>query len=99
MILGFMGYMKETTKIINMSNTKITQEELNLLQKTVSEYEQASFNVGQYTLEIETMKKERRVWLDKAEQALANREAIQSELQTKYGLGKLNIQTGEITNE
>lgn len=94
-----MGYMKETTEIINMSNTKITQEELELLQKTVSEYEQASFNVGQYTLEIETLKKQRRTWLDEAEQALTNREAIQGELQTKYGLGKLNIQTGEITNE
>ena len=94
-----MDYMKETTEIINMSNTKITQEELELLQKTVSEYEQASFNVGQYTLEIETLKKQRRTWLDEAEQALTNREAIQGELQTKYGLGKLNIQTGEITNE
>jgi hypothetical protein len=82
-----------------MSNKQITPEELAALQKSVGEYEQASFNVGQFTLEIENMKKERRVWLEKAEQALASRETIQADLQTKYGLGKLNINTGEITDE
>jgi len=82
-----------------MSNKQITQEELAALQKSVGEYEQASFNVGQFTLEIENMKKERRVWLEKAEQALTLREAIQADLQSKYGLGKLNVNTGEITNE
>lgn len=82
-----------------MSNKQITPEELAALQKSVGEYEQASFNVGQYTLEIENMKKERRVWLEKAEQALASRETIQADLQAKYGLGKLNINTGEITDE
>jgi hypothetical protein len=82
-----------------MSNKQITQEELAALQKSVGEYEQASFNVGQFTLEIENMKKERRVWLEKAEQALTLRETIQADLQSKYGLGKLNINTGEITDE
>ena len=91
--------MKETTEINNMSNKQLTPEELGLLQKTVGEYEQASFNVGQFTLEIENMKSERRTWIEKANQALSNREKIQEELQAKYGLGKLNINTGEITNE
>ena len=94
-----MDYMKETIEINNMSNKQLTPEELELLQKTVGEYEQASFNVGQFTLEIENMKAERRVWLEKANEALSNRERIQEELQTKYGLGKLNITTGEITSE
>jgi D-Tyr-tRNAtyr deacylase len=82
-----------------MSNKQITPEELAALQKSVGEYEQASFNVGQFTLEIENMKKERRVWLEKAEQALTLRERLQADLQEKYGLGRLNVNTGEITNE
>lgn len=79
--------------------TKLSQEELEQLQKVVSEYEQASFNVGQFTLEIENLKEERRMWIEKAQDALAKRESIQDDLEARYGSGKLNVITGEIENE
>lgn len=78
---------------------QLTPEELNELRTVVSQFEQAVFNTGQVTLDIETLKSERRTFLEQSEKALNTRIELQERLEAKYGKGKLNIETGDITNE
>jgi ribosomal protein S13 len=76
---------------------QLTQEELQQLQTTIQKYEETSFRTGQYTIEIEAMKAERRKLIDIANQALDEREQIQIQLEEKYGTGtQINPVTGEI---
>jgi hypothetical protein len=78
---------------------QLTPEELNELRTVVSQFEQAVFNTGQITLDIEALKSERRTFLEQSEKALNARIELQKRLEVKYGKGKLNIETGDITNE
>ena len=79
---------------------KLTQEELQELQDVVNQYEGISFRVGQYTIEIEGFKAERRKLIEMAEQALAKRVEIQKTLEEKYGTDcQINIVTGEIVKQ
>ena len=78
---------------------QLTPEELNELRTVVSQFEQAVFNTGQVTLDIETLKSERRTFLEQSAEALYTRIELQERLEAKYGKGKLNIETGDITNE
>jgi uncharacterized protein Yka (UPF0111/DUF47 family) len=76
---------------------KLTQEELQEVQSVIQRYEDASFRTGQYTIEIENLKAERRKLIDAAEKALAEREATMQRLEEKYGTGtRINPITGEI---
>jgi hypothetical protein len=56
-----------------METNKITQEELSQLQSIVEQYESVSFRIGQYTIEIESAKAERKTMIDQATQLLQNR--------------------------
>lgn len=78
---------------------QLTPEELTELRTVVSQFEQAVFNTGQVTLDIETLKSERRTFLEQSAEALNARIELQERLEAKYGKGKLNIETGDITNE
>ncbi len=79
---------------------KLTQEELQELQDVVNQYEGISFRVGQYTIEIEGFKAERRKLIEMAEQALTKRVEIQKTLEEKYGTdSQINIVTGEIVKQ
>jgi len=79
---------------------KLTQEELQELQEVVNQYEGISFRVGQYTIEIEGFKAERRKLIEMAEQALSKRVEIQKTLEEKYGTDcQINIVTGEIVKQ
>jgi hypothetical protein len=79
---------------------KLTQEELQELQDVVNQYEGISFRVGQYTIEIEGFKAERRKLIEMAEQALSKRVEIQKTLEEKYGTDcQINIVTGEIVKQ
>lgn len=79
---------------------KLTQEELQELQDVVNQYEGISFRVGQYTIEIEGFKAERRKLIEMAEQALSKRVEIQKTLEEKYGTdSQINIITGEIVKQ
>lgn len=76
---------------------KLTEQELQELQQVINEYEQATFVAGQYTIEIENLKTDRKTLLEKANNALAKREKVQSDLELKYGTGtQVNPVTGEI---
>jgi len=76
---------------------KLTQEELQQLQTAINEFESATFMVGQYTLEIENLKSQRRKYAERAESALVERERVQKLLEDKYGNGtQVNPVTGEI---
>ena len=78
---------------------QLTPEELNELQNVVSQFEQAVFNTGRVTLDIEALKLERKTFLEQSEKALNVRIKLQERFEVKYGKGRLNIETGDITNE
>jgi hypothetical protein len=76
----------------------LTQEELQSLQEVVAQYEEVSFRVGQFTIEIEGAKDERKKMVEMANQALDKRMEILKELEEKYGANsRFNVATGEIT--
>lgn len=76
---------------------QLTPEELQQLQAAIQKYEEYSFRTGQYTIEIETLKAERRKLIEKATEALNEREQVTKVLEEKYGTGtKINPITGEI---
>jgi hypothetical protein len=80
-----------------MENNKITQEELSQLQSVVEQYENVSFRIGQFTIEIESAKAERRLMIDQATQLLQDRNEVLETLEQKYGRDvKVNVQTGEL---
>jgi len=77
---------------------QLTQEELQSLQEVVAQYEEVSFRVGQFTIEIEGAKDERKKMVEIANQALNRRMEILKELESKYGTdSRFNVATGEIT--
>ena len=79
---------------------KLTQEELEQLQTILQRYEEASFKTGQYTIEIESFKAERRELINLAKQAIAEREQFLKQLEEKYGTNvQINPMTGELKNE
>jgi hypothetical protein len=78
---------------------QLTPEELNELQNVVSQFEQAVFNTGRVTLDIEALKLERKTFLEQSEKALNVRIQLQERFEIIYGKGRLNIETGDITNE
>ena len=83
-----------------METNKITQEELSQLQSIVEQYENVSFRIGQYTIEIESAKEDRKLIVSQAKQLLQDRQNILVELENKYGKDvKVNIQTGELTQD
>jgi hypothetical protein len=76
---------------------QLTQEELEKLQSILQKYEEASFRVGQYTIEIENLKAERKEILFDANQAITEREKFLKHLETVYGENvQINPVTGEI---
>jgi DNA repair ATPase RecN len=77
---------------------QLTQEELQSLQEVVAQYEEVSFRVGQFTIEIEGAKEERKKMVEMANQALNQRMEILKGLEEKYGTdSRFNVATGEIT--
>ena len=80
-----------------METNKITQEELTQLQSVVEQYENVSFRIGQYTMEIESAKEERKTMIEQANKLLHDRNEILTGLENKYGNDvKVNVQTGEL---
>jgi hypothetical protein len=80
-----------------METNKVTQEELTQLQSVVEQYENVSFRIGQYTMEIEDAKADRKTMIDQATQLLEDRNRLLIQLENKYGRDvKVNVQTGEL---
>jgi hypothetical protein len=80
-----------------METNRITQEELSQLQSIVEQYENVSFRIGQYTIEIEDAKADRKTMIDQATQLLEDRNRLLIQLENKYGRDvKVNVQTGEL---
>ena len=78
----------------------LTPEELEKLQSILQKYEEASFRAGQYTIEIENLKAERKEILADANQAITVRERFLKHLETVYGTNvQINPVTGELKNE
>ena len=78
----------------------LTPEELEKLQSILQKYEEASFRAGQYTIEIENFKAERKEILIDANQAITERERFLKHLETVYGTNvQINPVTGELKNE
>jgi uncharacterized protein YsxB (DUF464 family) len=83
-----------------MENKKITDEELKEIQTVVEQYENISFRIGQYTIEIESAKADRNTMINQAQQLLEQRSSILKQLEEKYGNDvRVNIQNGELIKE
>lgn len=83
-----------------MENKKITDEELKEIQTVVEQYENISFRIGQYTIEIESAKADRNTMINQAQQLLEQRSSILKQLEEKYGNDvRVNIQNGELITE
>jgi glycine cleavage system regulatory protein len=83
-----------------METNKITNEELQQLQSIVEQYENVSFRIGQYTIEIEAAKNDRKTMIEQATKLLQDRNAMLTELENKYGTDvKINVQTGDLIKE
>ena len=83
-----------------MENKKITNEELKEIQTVVEQYENISFRIGQYTIEIESAKADRNTMINQAQQLLEQRSSILKQLEEKYGNDvRVNIQNGELIKE
>lgn len=83
-----------------MENKKITDEELKEIQTVVEQYENISFRIGQYTIEIESAKADRNTMINQAQQLLEQRSSILKQLEEKYGTDvRVNIQNGELIKE
>ncbi len=80
-----------------METNRITQEELTQLQSIVEQYENVSFRIGQYTIEIEDVKADRKTMIEEATKLLEDRNRLLIQLENKYGRDvKVNVQTGEL---
>jgi regulator of replication initiation timing len=80
-----------------METNRITQEELSQLQSIVEQYENVSFRIGQYTIEIEDVKADRKTMIEEATKLLQQRNDVLIQLENKYGRDvKVNVQTGEL---
>ena len=80
-----------------METNRITQEELSQLQSIVEQYENVSFRIGQYTIEIEDAKADRKTMIEEATKLLQQRNDVLIQLENKYGRDvKVNVQTGEL---
>ena len=80
-----------------METNRITQEELSQLQSIVEQYENVSFRIGQYTIEIEDAKADRKTMIEEATKLLEDRNRLLIQLENKYGRDvKVNVQTGEL---
>ena len=92
---------------INIGKNKDSQDNiadyiflLEKLQSILQKYEEASFRAGQYTIEIENLKAERKEILADANQAITERERFLKHLETVYGTNvQINPVTGELKNE
>jgi len=83
-----------------MENKKITDEELKEIQTVVEQYENISFRIGQYTIEIEAAKADRNTMINQAQQLIEQRSSILKQLEEKYGSDvRVNIQNGELIKE
>jgi uncharacterized protein YsxB (DUF464 family) len=83
-----------------MENKKITDEELKEIQTVVEQYENISFRIGQYTIEIESAKADRNTMINQAQQLIEQRSSILKQLEEKYGNDvRVNIQNGELIKE
>jgi hypothetical protein len=83
-----------------MENKKITDEELKEIQTVVEQYENISFRIGQYTIEIESAKADRSQMITQAQNLVEQRSLILKQLEDKYGADvRVNIQNGDLIKE
>ena len=83
-----------------MENKKITDEELKEIQTIVEQYENISFRIGQYTIEIESAKADRNQMITQAQSLVEQRSLVLKQLEDKYGADvRVNIQNGELIKE
>ena len=88
----------------NEKTKKIEQVDLDEINKLRDDYQNVTYAIGQLTIEKNLIKEQ----LDKLDLEISNQyneydnlrsreEKFAKELETKYGRGELNLQTGEFT--
>jgi chromosome segregation ATPase len=98
--------MDKINKIKNMSeNKKLTQEEIDSIKALQVQYNKVIFELGSIESQLVLIKKQTEVLETEKTKIVSDINKIgESEktlidsLQTKYGAGSINIETGEITS-
>jgi hypothetical protein len=87
-----------------MENKKISQEELEQIQKLSQSYQQTIFDIGTLERDIMVMEKQissyqetKKILLSDLNKLSEKEQEIMKSLQDKYGEGNLSLETGEIT--
>jgi len=76
---------------------KFTEEELQTLQNLQSTYNQITLAMGQVSLQKIQLEKREESILNTLSEVREKENTLAKELTDKYGIGSLNIETGEFT--
>lgn len=82
--------------MLQTEKQKLTPEELQEFRDVHQEYQNALFNVGLITLDLENLTKEKNRLAEQAFKVNEKRLEIVKKLGDKYGDKQVNIETGEI---
>lgn len=77
--------------------TKFTEEELNEIKELQELYNTVVYQAGQFQLEEITLEKKREQVESNFEEVKRREQEIISKLTTQYGVGSINLETGEFT--
>lgn len=82
--------------MLQTEKQKLTPEELQEFRDVHQEYQNALFNVGLITLDLENLTKEKNRLAEQAFKVNEKRLEIVKKLGDKYGDKQVNLETGEI---
>ena len=80
-----------------MSVTKLTPEELKILQDYQTENNEIVAGLGTFELTIDNLKSQKAELLERFKKLQTKQSQSAKELQAKYGDGNINLETGEIS--
>lgn len=79
-----------------MSNTKVTEEELNQIAKFQESIQEITIKLGQLALKKLNLDKEEEYLEMEYEKLLQEEKQLGDDLKEKYGEAQINLKTGEI---
>jgi len=82
-----------------MANKKLSQEELESLKEIQNDSSNLIFNLGQVDVQRSLLEGQRNEVLTKLADLQEKQNTLAKELQDKYGIGNINLETGEFTVE
>ena len=79
-------------------NVKLTQDELQSIRKIAEQETNAVTQIGNIEYQLKTLKEQKAKTFESITELGNQRIRLMDELQKKYGLGTINIESGEFTS-